>query len=143
MIATRMMGNTITMMAKERIRAVVKALSVSNKDALLSVKEVTEIEGDAEIVAARGKRKHIYDLSLKLKWQIEGGDDTITGSMTILDIEADDDSEYDLNEVTVDTANAKNKALVDKYIKNTSNGESLTKRIFDSLTDFRREFKKL
>lgn len=57
------------------------------------VKEVTKIEGDAQISMLRGKRKHIYDFTIELSVLVSdsssGGADVLEGTASIADITAD------------------------------------------------------
>lgn len=64
------------------------------------------ITGDGEVVVARGKRKHIYDFCASLEWSafFNSSTETIKGKLTINDIEADEDAEYDFRDYTLTTS---------------------------------------
>jgi len=60
----------------------------------LRVSEVDSLTGDAQIICARGKRKHVYDYVAVLKWQ--QGDTAASGTIEINDITADGDYEFEV-----------------------------------------------
>lgn len=66
-----------------------------------NVKSVSDVSGDAEVVVARGKRKHVCDLSANIEWAlckgVDGsGDLCADGKATIVDITADCDFEIEV-----------------------------------------------
>lgn len=63
----------------------------------ISVEEVEKVEGDASKPVIRGKMRHIFDLSFKVKfsfkWMDSGGQQKATGSLSITDFTNDAFSE--------------------------------------------------
>lgn len=60
------------------------------------VVKITKVEGDAEVASARGKTKHIYDITVELDWEMvllkpedPAYTHKCTGTMTLLDITGD------------------------------------------------------
>ncbi len=131
----------MTPWAKQRITELVKAVHVVGADDGVSVTvKSVELEGDAEIVSARGKRKVIYDFTATLTWELSfGDDDTATGTLKVLDIEADE-GEYEVGEITVSGSTTKEgKDMIRKYIRAGSAG--LQKAAFAAFDQFRGEIK--
>jgi len=79
-----------------RLTELLTPLVIQSNDYKVSVTEVTNITGDAQITMMRGKRKHIYDVSLEIKFTIESSTastSSVAGSLLVQDITAD--LEYD------------------------------------------------
>lgn len=78
--------------------------SVENTSICLTGTGTENVEGDAQVTMNRGKKKYVADFSLTLLWkatlQREGGEDTVSGKMAVLDITADDEYELGAVEVT-------------------------------------------
>ncbi len=74
-------------------------------DSVITVSSV-EITGDASVTANRGKRKHIFDFTIKLDWKLtvmehSNAPEVITGSISMHDVTADRD--YEFGSIIVDS----------------------------------------
>lgn len=89
----------LTPWAKERLCAVLTGVVVEQDGKRVKVVcSVGNITGDAEIVAMRGKRKHVCDFTVNAKFTVENSDDSaelVTGDLLLHDITADGD--YEIN----------------------------------------------
>jgi hypothetical protein len=119
-------------------------------EAVVKVTEAT-VTGDGEVVAARGKRKHIYDFTATIKWSAafmsseQGpgpgpGPALVTGSLTVNDIDADEDSGYEAAGYAVTgSATPQQLAVLSANVRSASAG--LQPQLFAQMDAFRREFK--
>jgi len=134
----------LTPWATARLQELLKEAQCSPGSAVVRVTEVA-ITGDGEVVAARGKRKHIYDFTAVLQWSLmltegPGSAGVVKGEMTIRDIDADEGGEYDVGEVKVAGAPSPQQlAAVGSLVKSASTG--LQPQLFQRLDAFRVEFK--
>jgi len=72
----------------------------------VSVSEVEGLTGDAQVSVTRGKRKHLCDFSMTLKWSLSvqhASTEVVTGKISLLDVSADGD--YELQDVEVEQFN--------------------------------------
>ena len=132
----------MTPWAKQRITELVKAVDVVGRaDGVTVAVTSVELEGDAEIVSARGKRKVIYDFTATLTWELSFGDDDsrATGTMKVVDIEADE-GDYEVGEISVTGSTTREGTdMIRKYIR--TSGEGLQKAAFSAFDQFRVEIK--
>jgi len=134
----------LTPWAKERLVSMLKSAQCSPNGAIIKVVEVT-VTGDGEIVAARGKRKHIYDFTAEVQWSLmltegPGSAGVVKGELTIRDIDADEGGEYEVADVKVKGSPSKEQlAIVGSHVKAGSIG--LQPQMFAQLDAFRKEFK--
>ena len=133
----------MTPWAKQRITELVKELDVvgAADGVTITVKNV-ELEGDAEIVSARGKRKVIYDFIATLTWELSFGDDdsTATGTMKVADIEADE-GDYEVTEIAVTGSTTKEGTdMIRKYIRSSA-ACGQQKASFSAFDQYREEIK--
>lgn len=102
----------------------------------------SSLDGDAEIAINRGKRKHIYDFSATVDWELEmkGDADDIKGSFSIEDVSGD--CEYDITtKVTKKSRHTVTNYIFDKYIKASASKGNLQYAIVQALDSFYTEFK--
>lgn len=114
----------------------------------ICVTEVDSVTGDAQVSMIRGKKKHLCDYSVELKWSLSlkhtAGSvaETVAGKLSVLDISADKEYEFAAAEVThyngqATTLSALPKhagLLVNAYIKKS--GAGLQQLIHDALMKF-------
>jgi len=107
----------------------------------LKVSAIVDIAGDASITVARGKRKHVLDLTFNVEYELKVGDDTGKGKFCYAEVTADLDDEFEVKcEVSSDTG-AGLREVVDAYVK--PNGTGLQPLVTKAVKDFIVEFKKL
>ncbi len=121
---------------------------------LIEVSSVEEVTGDAQVTLLRGKKKHVCDYTVSLKWnilvtfsEISKAPINLNGTIQVLDITAD--REYEVDQVVVTQYNdvahtfhslPKDVALiVNKYVKDSDLG--LQKQISRVLNAFWDELK--
>lgn len=148
--------------AKRRLEELFKDLEVSLPagDATVRIKTVSSVAGDAQITLARGKRKHIYDFTIDLQWevcvilthmtswlqlfadmcvgwQLEIDEHKAMGSIKLVDVNAD--GEYEI-EVEIDRQSSPpTRPLLDTYVKRS--GDGLQPALVAKLMEFRDEFR--
>ena len=128
--------------AKETLEKLLKDIKLDTGNTVVTIKEVKDICGDAEITSNRGKRKHIYDFSIKLIFSIIMNENNTNydGEIKIDDVTADDcDFEFS---VSYDKNNSNYNADIEKIITSqvkSTNGLKLL--IIDRLKFFDKEFK--
>ena len=63
---------------------------------------VKDVEGDAEIIAMRGKRRHMFEFSFTLEWEVtfsdEGKGATVQGTLAFSEVTALDNDDLDAGE---------------------------------------------
>ena len=104
----------------------------------LFIEEINDVTGDAEITMNRGKRKHVCDFDVTLKWGVEsdaGRCRVGSGSMIIRDVNAE--KEYDV-QVSVDSSSSGDVGSLGPFIKSSDLG--LQKAIFSTFDVFFTEF---
>lgn len=121
---------------------------------LVEVASVEEVTGDAQVTLLRGKKKHVCDYTISLKWNLlvtfsdaSKAPISLNGSLKVLDISAD--REYEIDQVVVSQYNEnahtyhslpKDVAMiVNKYVKDSDLG--LQKQIARVLNNFWDELK--
>lgn len=104
---------------------------------LIEVSSVEEVTGDAQVTLLRGKKKHVCDYTISLKWNVlvTFVDDaktpiSLNGTLKILDISAD--REYEVDQIVVSQYNEISHSyhslpkdvamIVNKYIKDSDLG---------------------
>lgn len=133
-----------TKWATGRLKELLLEVAVTPEAACaVTVTEVGQLEGDAEIVSNRGKVKRIYDFSLTLKWRLTTGASSsalaATGAMEVRDVTADED--YEVGDCKADDGITSPvlQELVRKHIKSSSGALQLA--LFAALHTFAEEFK--
>jgi activator of HSP90 ATPase len=104
--------------------------------------EKASLTGDAEITVNRGKRKHIYDFSATVNWELEmaGDADDLKGSFAIEDVSGD--REYEIvTKVNKPSRHTVTNHIFNKYIKSSASRGNLQHAIVQALDKFYDEFK--
>jgi tetratricopeptide (TPR) repeat protein len=105
----------------------------------ISVSKIEGLEGPAEIVMARGKRKKVLDLSFNIHWTLLVADHKATGKLIFQDVSADDEAEV---RCEVDGSSAPEaRPLADMYAK--SSGDGLQPALMAKLQAFLADFSEL
>ena len=114
-------SRNVTPWAKERMKELLSNAEFEGGACIVSVVNVKDINGDAEITMNRGKRKFLCDFDATIEWKlVSDGTKQGTGSMVIRDINSEKEYDY---QVTVDSSNNKEVALdVNSYVKSGSIG---------------------
>ena len=130
-----------TAYAKETIEKLLKDIQITVTDGqTITIKEVKELSGDAEIISNRGKRKHVYTYTAKCGWLITfSNGNSYEGDIIIDDITAD--REYEFSH-TYDKSspkyNSEVESMIALYVKSK---DGLKKAIVEKLATFDNEFK--
>lgn len=82
-----------TAWAKTRISEMLKNTKSGSAGIDITVGAVKDIEGDAEIIMNRGKKKAIYELSCNVDFEAMISGETVRGTVQVADICGDDDPE--------------------------------------------------
>lgn len=102
----------------------------------ISVSKIEGLEGPAEIVMARGKRKKVLDLSFTIHWTLLVADHKATGKLIFQDVSTDDEAEL---RCEVDGSSAPEaRPLADMFAKSSGDGlqPALTAKLQAFLADF-------
>ena len=127
-----------TSWAKETLDKILRDINMTIDDGSIAIKEVKEITGDAEIASNRGKRKHIYDMSVKLVYVISLSDKSnFEGEIKIDDITADREYEFCFSH---DQGSPKYSGEIGKIIL-TKIKDGLKMKIIEKLVNFDENFK--
>lgn len=120
----------------------------------ICVTDVDSVAGDAQVSMIRGKRKHLCDYTVELKWSLSykheaasSAAETVKGKLNVMDISADKEYEIGAVEVThfngqVTTLSALPKhagLLVNAYVRKS--GAGLQQLIHEALSQFCDDFK--
>ena len=127
--------------AKETLENLLKDIKLESDNIIVSIKEVKEINGDAEITSNRGKRKHIYDFSITLVFSLVMNENTTAydGEIKIDDVTADGDFEFSFS---YDKKNSNYNAEIEKVIKSqVKSTRGLKALIIERLNSFDKSFK--
>lgn len=129
-------------LVKERLPEVLKVLTDDlPQGGSVKVAGVVDIAGDASITVARGKRKHLLDLTFNVEYEMKVGDDTGKGKFCYTEVTANDDDDMEVTcEVDNDTAPAL-KGIIDTFVK--PSGSGLQGKVNEALKKFIAEFKAL
>jgi tetratricopeptide (TPR) repeat protein len=102
----------------------------------VSVSKIENLEGPAEIVMARGKRKKVLDLSFTIHWTLVVADHKATGKLIFQDVSTDDEPELrcEVDGSSVPEA----RPLADMYAKSSGSGlqPALMAKLQAFLADF-------
>merc|ERR1711871_534367 len=103
-------SKNVTPWAKERIKELLGEVECEGGECVISVVDVKDVSGDAEITMNRGKRKFLCDFDVTIEWKVlsNGGTKEGKGSMVIRDINAEKEYDY---QVIVDSTSSKEVAL--------------------------------
>merc|ERR1711998_520761 len=105
----------------------------------ISVSKIEGLEGPAEIVMMRGKRKRVLDLSFTIHWTLLVADHKATGKLIFQDVSADDEAEV---RCEVDGSSAPQaRPLAEMYAK--SSGDGLQPALMAKLQAFLADFAEL
>lgn len=65
----------------------------------ITIQSISSIAGDAAVTCIRGKMKYIYDFTIVINWKIQLANlpsgSTVTGTVTVSDVTADSDYEFE------------------------------------------------
>lgn len=91
--------------------------------AVIEVKKVTGLEGDAAVTFVRGKKKYLYDFLFTLEWEAGlAGGAKAKGTLRYPDVTPDNDDEYDtlleVDQLTPPEA----RSLIDEFVKSSRTG---------------------
>jgi len=105
----------------------------------VSVSKIENLEGPAEIVMARGKRKKVLDLSFNIHWTLLVADHKATGKLIFQDVSTEDEPEVrcEVDGSSVPEA----RPLADMYVK--SSGAGLQPALMAKLQAFLADFAEL
>mmetsp|Transcript_18371 Transcript_18371/g.36100 ORF Transcript_18371/g.36100 Transcript_18371/m.36100 type:complete len:423 (+) Transcript_18371:280-1548(+) len=56
----------------------------------IKVTDIKNIDGDASIMFTRGKKRHMFDYSMELDWQVDTLGNRVTGTLFLPDVSADE-----------------------------------------------------
>lgn len=124
--------------------------------ATVSVADVENLVGDAQVSMVRGKKKHLCDFCADLKWTLSytlqsGVAETVTGRLQLLDLSAD--QEYEVGSVDVTHFNGSACSLsglsrhagllVANFVKKSTSAEplGLQRKLHDAVVAFCAELK--
>jgi tetratricopeptide (TPR) repeat protein len=129
-------------LVKEKLPEVLKVLTDDlPQSGSVKVVGVADIAGDASITVARGKRKHLLDLTFNVEFEMKVGDDAGNGKFCYTEVTANDDDDWEVTcEVGNDTAPAL-KGIIDTFVK--PSGSGLQGKVNEALKKFIAEFKAL
>lgn len=100
---------------------------------------VSEVKGDVSVTRARGKTKHIFDLQIKIEWNMPVWEGLAKGTIHLPDVSGDTVDEGDIefnvevNKLTPSSA----KDLIDAYVKREDQG--IMPLLRQKLTEFTAE----
>jgi len=107
----------------------------------VSVTGVVDIAGDASITVARGKRKHLLDLTFAVEYEMKVGDDAGKGKFLFSEVTANDDDDMEV-QCEVDNSSAPSlKGVIDAFVK--AAGIGLQPAVIDAIKKLILEFKQL
>ena len=125
--------------AKETLTKILTEINMAIDGGSITIKEVKEITGDAEIISRGGKRKHVYDMTIKLVYMISLAEVSFEGEIKIEDITAD--REYEFSFVH-DKGSPKSNVEIEKIITSKiKSKEGLKSTIVEKLVHFDDNFK--
>jgi len=127
-------------LVKEKLPQVLKGLKFDlPQGGVVSVSDVIDIAGDASITTARGKRKHLLDLTFSVEYEMKVGTDTGKGKFCYSEVNCDADDDMEVTfEVGSDTAPSL-KGIIDTYVK--PQGQGLQGMVNEAINKFVAEFK--
>jgi len=127
---------------KEHLPQALKNLSLDLPEGgSVKITGVTDIDGSASITSARGKRKHVADLSFSVEYEMVVKDDTGRGKYLYSEVTADLDDDFEVKvDMNTDTA-ASLRGVVDAFVK--PNGSGLQPLVTKAIRDLVVEFKQL
>jgi len=125
--------------AKAHLSSILSSCVYDCKGGLLvKISRVSSVEGDAQVVNTRGKKKCIYDLTASCDWKIEqGGKESASGRITISDISGEMAHEFHV--AVLSGGSGSNSSTINTYIKSSSKG--LQTVLNDALLLFLNDFK--
>lgn len=105
------------------------------------IKDLSNLQGTAQIAHVRGKARFIYELSFDLKFDVSAGDKKYKGKVSVTDVINDqlDDIEFSLSWTKESPPNAEVAAVRSSVI----GGSALKKLIKERVAKFEEEFRKL
>ena len=114
--------------------------------------EVESVTGDAQVSMIRGKKKHLCDYCVDLKWALtlkhagSAGTEVVAGKLSVLDVTADREYEVQGVEVTHFNGQAASQSvlplyaglLLNTYVKKSSSAQprGLQRLVHDALMQF-------
>jgi len=116
--------------AEENLRELAGPCMATIGEDTIAVKEIESFTGTASIYVKQGKKKYFYDLTFKLKWEIESLD--ASGTLEYIDVVQDDVEDADVTPTIKLGSNTKE--VVRKLVK------ALQVELLQALTNFNTEF---
>lgn len=112
--------------------------------ALVTVTEVSKLDGHASFVMVKGKKRYIYEFLVKLDWQVcsDSGLDC-SGTLAIPDIDGTIDlgEGYEIHEFSIDSVSDNNvRPLLDRFVHRGGFHEALNESIDDWVRLFKKEY---
>lgn len=103
------------------------------------VKDVIDIKGDATITVARGKRKHMMDLTFDVEYQIQVNGETGSGKLTYSEVTANDDDDFEVQCTIGSETPSALREVSDAFVKSGGTGLQpiVTKAIKDIIATFK------
>lgn len=108
----------------------------------IKVKGIKDWTGTASVHVKGSKKRHIFDLNMKVEWEASGMDgDDLSGEIKFIDVLPDDVDDEDVTGEVKITGESAAKELVAKYTSSPQRG--LHEMILKRLAIFALEFRKL
>jgi tetratricopeptide (TPR) repeat protein len=110
-----------------------------DKGGKVLVTAITDIKGPATVTVARGKRKHIMDLSFEVEYQIQACDATGTGKLSYSEVTTDEDDDFEVKCTPGSDMPAALREVSDAFVKSGGTGLQpiVTKAIKDVIALFK------
>merc|ERR1712176_1094650 len=113
--------------------------------AVVTVSDVSKLEGHASVAVVRGKMRFIYEYSCSLDWKLDKTDDDLNceGSLTIPDIDGTIaiGEGYEIHDFSIKNISDNSlRPVVDRFIRRGGFQEVLNEKIDDWVRLFRKEY---
>jgi Activator of Hsp90 ATPase, N-terminal/Tetratricopeptide repeat len=114
-------------------------------NALVTVSQVTKLEGHASVAVARGKTRYIYEYALTLEWQVQATENGLDcrGKVSIPDIDGTIElgEGYDMADFVIEQANDETvRPLLDRFVHRGGFKEALNESIDDWVRCFKKTY---
>ena len=112
---------------------------------VVTVQNISKLEGHASVAVVRGKTRFIYEYSCKLDWELSKEDDELNckGSLAIPDIDGTIaiGEGYEIHEFGIESvSNSSVKPVVDRFVHRGGFQEELNKKIDEWVLLFKKEY---
>eukprot|EP00612_Vaucheria_litorea_P006995 CAMPEP_0171472678 /NCGR_PEP_ID=MMETSP0946-20130122/1412_1 /TAXON_ID=109269 /ORGANISM="Vaucheria litorea, Strain CCMP2940" /LENGTH=292 /DNA_ID=CAMNT_0012002343 /DNA_START=349 /DNA_END=1227 /DNA_ORIENTATION=- len=111
----------VTSWAKDRLEELIKNIKIVLPKGTLAIKELN-ISGDASITFSRGKRRYLYEFSIKFDWEIKIEESIFEGSVDVPDMGYDCEGDYEIIIRTKNSTTKSSQDIVNLFIKNDKEG---------------------